>query len=246
MRGRHDRIAVIGALLVPPAIGAVLTPVRASVPNTDAALVLVAFVVAIAAFGNRAAGYLATFGAVVWFDFFLTVPYERLAITRRNDIQTAVLLLLVGMAVSELAVSARRRGRVVAADEALLAVTQSTAGLVARGESAQAVADQVCVQLQAVLGARACTFERSSVQPRGLRLEPDGSVRWGAALWDLAEHGFPDEKLSLPARYGGEVHGRFVLTPIAGTAPSLQARRSAVVLADLTGAAAAAGSRRTM
>jgi hypothetical protein len=67
MRRRHDRIAVIGALLVPPAIGAVLTPVRTSVPNTDAALVLVAFVVAIAAFGNRAAGYLATFGAVVWF-----------------------------------------------------------------------------------------------------------------------------------------------------------------------------------
>jgi K+-sensing histidine kinase KdpD len=35
----------------------------------------------------------------VWFDFFLTQPYERFTITRRTDIETTVLLLVIGVAV---------------------------------------------------------------------------------------------------------------------------------------------------
>jgi K+-sensing histidine kinase KdpD len=40
----------------------------------------------------------------VWFDFFLTQPYERFTITRRTDIETTVLLLVIGVAVTEIAV----------------------------------------------------------------------------------------------------------------------------------------------
>ena len=236
---RHDQIAVICALLLPPTVCAALILVRTSLPNTDAALVLVAFTVAVAAFGNRAAGYVTSVGAAVWFDFFLTVPYERLAITHRNDIQTTLLLLVVGVAVTELAVAARHRGRTAAADEALLAVMQSTAALVARGEPVESIADQVCVQLRAVLGARSCVFELAPVHLRGLRIESDSSLRWGAALWNLGEDGFPDETFDLPAHHGGEVYGRFALVPVPGTAPSMKARRAAIVLADLTAAAVA-------
>lgn len=146
-------------MVVPPAACAALIPARATLPNTDAALVLVAFTVAVAALGNRLAGYLAATGTAFWFDFFLTVPYQRLAITHRTDLQTTVLLLVLGAAVTELAVAARRRARVVAIDEALLAVVQSTAALVARGEPVGTVIDQVCVQLRAVLAAQGCTFE---------------------------------------------------------------------------------------
>ena len=235
---------MVCALLTPPAVCAVLIPARTTLPNTDAALVLVAFTVALAGFGNRVAGYLAALGTALWFDFFLTAPYERLTITHRTDIETTVLLLVVGMAVTELAVAARRRGRAVAIDEALLAVVESTAGLVARGEPAGAVTDQVCVQLRSVLGVRECVFEPAPVRIRGLRLEPDGSLCWGAAVWNLSEHGFPNEKLDLPARYGGEVYGRFTLTPVPGTAPNAHARRQAVVLADLAGAAVAAERTR--
>ncbi|MBR7837770.1 DUF4118 domain-containing protein [Actinospica durhamensis] len=239
MGKRRDRIAVICALVIPPAVCAVLIPTRTSLPNTDAALVLVAFTVAVAAFGNRFAGYLAALGTALWFDFFLTIPYYRLDITHRTDIQTTVLILLVGVAVTELAVAARRRGRVVAVDESLLAVVQSTAGLVARGERADAVTAQACVQLRAVLGARDCVFDPAPARVRGLRLEPDGSLRWGAAHWDLAENGFPDEKYDICARHEGEVYGAFTLTPVPHTAPSVHARRTAVVLADLAGAAVA-------
>ena len=77
---------------------------RASFANTDAALVLVAVVVAVAADGALAAGYLAAASSAVCFDFFLTQPYERFTISRRSDIETTVLLLVICVAVTELAV----------------------------------------------------------------------------------------------------------------------------------------------
>ena len=61
-------------------------------------------VVAVAMNGCR----LAALSAAVWFDFFLTRPYEHFSITRRADIETTVLLLVIGVAVTELAVWARR------------------------------------------------------------------------------------------------------------------------------------------
>ena len=65
-------------------------------------------VVAVAANGDRLAGALAAVSTAVWFDFFLTQPYERLTITRRTDIETTVLLLVIGVAVTEIAVWGRR------------------------------------------------------------------------------------------------------------------------------------------
>jgi Domain of unknown function (DUF4118) len=239
IRVRRDRFAVIAALIVPVAVCAVLIPVRTTLANTEAALVLVAFIVAVAALGNRGAGYVAAAGAAIWFDFFLTVPYERLAITRHTDAQTTLLLLCVGVATTELAVAARRRARAVAVDEALPAVVQSTAALVARGEGAGAVIDQVAVQLKAVLGLRGCVFEAGPGPVRGLHLEPDGVLRWGAAVWRLEEHGFPGERVDLTARHRGTLYGRFTLDPTPGTTPSIHARRISVVLADLTAAAVA-------
>lgn len=86
---------------------AVLVPFRHSFANTDAALLLVAGVVAVAALGNRPGGWLAAVSAGIWFDFFLTKPYEHFSITSRTDIETTVLLLVVGVGVTELAVWGR-------------------------------------------------------------------------------------------------------------------------------------------
>ncbi|HTJ67151.1 MAG TPA: DUF4118 domain-containing protein [Actinospica sp.] len=239
VRARHDRIAVAAALIIPPAVCAALIPVRTTLANAEAALLLVAFVVAVAALGNRVGGYLAAVGAALWFDFFLTVPYERLTITHHADAQTTALLLVVGIATTELAVAARRRARVVAVDEALLAVVQSTAALVARGTAAHEVTAQVTVQLKAILALRECAFQPGPGRVRGLRLEPDGALRWASARWNIEAHGFPNENVDLPARHRGEVYGRFALDPTPGTAPSIHARRVAVVLADLAAAAVA-------
>src|SRR5215470_20096846 len=52
----RDRLAVLGALVAPLALAAVLVPFRGSFPNTDAALALLLVVVAVAANGYRPAG----------------------------------------------------------------------------------------------------------------------------------------------------------------------------------------------
>jgi hypothetical protein len=234
---QRDRLALIAGLLVPLGACAGLVPVRGSFPNTDAALVLVAVVVAVAANGHRPAGVLAALSAAAWFDFFLTVPYERFTITRHTDLQTTLLLLAVGVAVTELAVWARRQRRVATADEAFLAVLTSTSGLVAAGERPERIAERVCVQLTALLGLRGARFEPGEARSRGLRFDADGELMWGGIAWNLGEHGFPDEPVELAARHGGVVRGRFLLDPVPGAAPAPEARHVAVVLADLAGSA---------
>jgi K+-sensing histidine kinase KdpD len=55
------------------------------------------------------AGLLAAVSSAVWFDFFLTVPYGRFTIDDRADIETTVLLILVGVAVTEICLWGRRQ-----------------------------------------------------------------------------------------------------------------------------------------
>ena len=77
--------------------------------------VLVALIVAIAVLGDRRSGFLATASATLWFDFFLTRPYEKFAITQHADIEIAVSLFVVGLIVTELA--ARNRHHFAVATE---------------------------------------------------------------------------------------------------------------------------------
>jgi K+-sensing histidine kinase KdpD len=79
---RRDGVVVLAGLVVPLALAAILVPFRGTFPNTDAALALILVVVAVAANGYRLAGILAAVSAAAWFDFFLTQPYERSAITQ--------------------------------------------------------------------------------------------------------------------------------------------------------------------
>ena len=108
-RVSRDSLAVAAGLLAPLALSVILVPFRGSFPNTDAALALLLVVVAVAAVGYRPAGYLAALSAAAWFDFFLTRPYGEFTITRRTDIETTVLLLAIGVMVTEIAVWGRRQ-----------------------------------------------------------------------------------------------------------------------------------------
>jgi len=239
-RAHRDGFALAGALAVPLILAVVLLPWRSSLPDTDTALVLVVGVVAVAANGPGGAGVLAAACSAVWFDFFWTVPYERFTITRGADIGTTVLLLLVGAAVSELAARGRRVRRIARADNAYLAAIGSTAGLAAAGAEPAAVIDQVAAQLTAILALRSARFEQGVFLGRPPRLDEHGRLVWGSAVWDLSKHGWPDEQIELRARNRGRVHGRFLLSPEPGAAPSPEARQVAVVLADQVGAALAA------
>ena len=237
----RDRIAVAIGLVLPAAVAAALTPFRSSFPNTDAALVLVAVIVAVAANGHRLAGILAAASAAVWFDFLLTRPYQTFSITHRTDIETTLLLLLVGAAVTELAVRGRRQRVLAVTDEAYLGAIGATAELVATTASMPDVTRLVQHQLISLLDLRDCRFEQTRFG--GLpRLEADGRLRWGDRHWDLDQHGMPASPVELLAEVHGRAYGRFVLDPTPGSMTPLPARRVATMLAHQVGAAFAGQS----
>jgi hypothetical protein len=238
----RDRVAVGAGLVLPLAVALVLVPFRTSIPNTDAALVLVAVVVAVAANGHRIGGLLAAASTAVWFDYFLTRPYEHLSITRSTDIETTVLLLCVGAAVTELAVRGRRQRVLAATDEQYLSAIADTAELASAGPSVSELSRLVQAHLITLLGLRGCEFERTRFG--GLpRLDASGGLRWGEKDWDLDQYGMPASKVELLAEANGRAFGRFVLDPEPGRLAPLAARRVASMLANQVGAAQASEAR---
>jgi len=231
------RVAIAAAVAAPLAVAAVLLPFRAAWSNTNVALLLVVVVVAVAAIGNRAAGALAAVSAFAWFDFFFTLPYYRFSIRSSSDLTTAVLLLVTGLAVSQLAARARRLKVVAITDEGYLAQLHRAAELGRTEKSPFAVVDLVKEQLIELLELAACRFEYGSLVGHPARLEPDGTVTKGHRRWDVEQFGLPTEEIELRTFGNGQYYGRFMMTPRPDSAPSMQARLVAVTLADQAGRA---------
>jgi hypothetical protein len=243
MTGRLSRehVAVLGGLAAPLALTVILVPLRAGFPNTDAALALILVVVAVAAAGYRPAGILAAASAAVWFDFFLTVPYERFTMTRRTDIETTVLIVAVGIAVTEIAVRGRRQHAAAARRAGYLDGINAAAGAVATGSAPLLLVDQVCEQLTGLLSLSACRFQDGTAGLGGPpRLRRDGQVVADGQIWDTGRDGLPPgTSTELLAEASGLLQGRFLLTPGPRTPVTLEQRLVAVALADQAGAALA-------
>jgi len=177
----------------------------------------------------------------VWFDFFLTQPYERFTITRRTDIETTVLLLVIGVAVTEIAVWGRCQ-RVTASRRAgYLDRINSAARAVAVGSSASVLTEQVTSQLTQLLSLRTCGFQYGVAGiGRPARLHHDGSVTVGHRALDVGAEGFPTgTDIELLVEGGGIFQGRFLMTPAPGGRATQEQRLLAVALADQVGAALA-------
>jgi hypothetical protein len=231
----RDRVAIAAALAVPLAGAAILLPWRSSWPNTNVALLLVVTVVAVAAGGNRVAGALAAVSAAVWFDFFFTVPYERFSIAHSSDVTTFLLLLAVGVAVSQLAARARHLKRVTIEDAGYLARIVDSAALTQTAGSPDAVIQHVSRELVGLLDLRDCRFEYGMLIGHPARLEADGRVLTRHGYYPVDEAGLPKDELELRTFTNGQYCGRFMMRPNPGARPSQRARLVAVTLADLAG-----------
>ena len=188
-------------------------------------------VVAVTANRYQLAGFLAALSAAVWFDFFLTQPYERFTINRRTDIETTVLLLVIGVAVTEIAVWGLCQ-RVAASRRAgYLDGINSAARAVATGSSASALIGQVTGQLTQLLSLRSCSFQYGVAGlGRPARLH-------GHRPLDVDAEGFPaGTDTELLVESGGIFQCRFLMTPAPGARPTLEQRLLAVALADQIGA----------
>jgi K+-sensing histidine kinase KdpD len=228
----RDHLAVLAGFAAPLALTAILVPFRGSFANTDAALALILIVVAVAAAGNRPGGYVAAVSAAVWFDFFLTRPYERFTINRAADVETTVLVLLIGIAVTEIAVWGRRQHADAGRRAGYLDGINDAARAAAAGESAAALIDRLTGSLTRLLGLRSCKFQYGVAGiGRPARLDRDGSVQGGSWVSGTG--------VELLAESAGRLQGRFLMQPGPGEIPSREQLLVAVALADQAGAALA-------
>jgi hypothetical protein len=237
IRRNRRALASVAALVVPLGVAAILAPFRATFADTASALVLVAVIVAVAAIGHRAAGFLATVSATLWFDFFLTRPYERLAITHRPDIETAVCLFVVGIVVTELAARNRHHHDAAVEGSDYVGLIHCISELAASGTPALEVIERVRTELIELLDLRECRYEPGLPERSRMRIEPSGQVILGGNVWGVHEMGLPGPELDLLVQARGQTLGRFVLKPTPGLPVALQPRVVAVAIADQVGAA---------
>jgi K+-sensing histidine kinase KdpD len=238
----RDHIAIAAGLAGPLALAAILVPFRSSFPNTDAALAMILLVVVVAAIGNRLAGYVAALSTAVWFDFFLTRPYETFTINRATDIETTVLLLVIGVAVTEIAVWGRRQHAAASRRTGYLEGINAAARVVATGSSPAALTDRVAASLTQLLSLRSCQFQYGIAGiGRPARLHNDGRVVFEAQTYDLHSVSLPEgTDIELLVESGGRLQGRFLMQPEPSARPTREQLLVATALADQVGAALAA------
>jgi K+-sensing histidine kinase KdpD len=242
-----SRLIVPVAVVAPIVTATVLIPFRDDVVGTNIALLLVVVVVAVAATGNRVAAALSAISAALSFNFFFTEPYYSLRIDSRDDVETAVLLLLVGLAVGELASRGLRARAAVARGRRDLASIYGLGALVAKGEDADYVLMATESELTHLLGLLSCRFE-TDVDPDAPILPViarDGSVKWGPTVWETARWGLPSDGATIPVWSRGVRLGRFVLTAPTAVPYTTEQLAQAVALVDQAGAALASRPANT-
>jgi len=242
---REHRLSVVGvaALLVPFGLALALVPFRGTFANTAAALTFLAVITAIAILGNRLCGVLALASSAIWFDFYLTKPYDFFTISHRPDLETTICIVAVGLIVNELAAANRRSYRRASQESDYVRATHQMAVMVGGDVMVAQVIEFACQCLRDVLMLRECTFEST---PSGLpyaRIIADGTVVHVGLQWPTKELGIPGPRAEILAQWRGEAFGRFVLTPTPGEPVSLDRRVVAVSLANLA-AGALANERR--
>jgi len=245
---RHRSAVLLLSIAVPLVACLALSPFRASVPSTSAALVLVLVVVAAAATGLRSAGMLAAVSGAVSFDFFLTAPYYRLAIDDRTDVETAVLLVLVGAAVTEIALWGRRQQAAASRQQGYLTgVLQTVSSVATKGADPVELTETVAGRLREVLDIDGCRFTTDPEPETDVRLGRDGEVTRAGRRVDVVRYGLPtDTEIELPVEDRSGPSGRYLLTAATRISrPGLEERRVAVALADQIGLVLAGGTQTT-
>jgi len=232
-------VIVAVAVGAPLAVCGLLVPFRGVVATTNAALLLVLVVVGVAATGSRVAGVVAALSGALWFDVLLTAPYGMLAIADRDDVETAVLLTVTGLAVTEIAMWGRRQQSRSSRREGYLAGVAAVARIVASGESSLPdLVERVARQISDVLDLDACRFEPTPAAD-GVLIDRNGTTTWDGHEIDVDRDGLPTmDEISLPVEHGGTSYGRYVLTSsTAVRRPDREQLLVAVTLAEQVGAA---------
>ena len=233
-------IGVAVGIPVTVAVAAVMATARSFFDTTNAALVLMIVVVAIAAVGGRTAGIVTALTAVISFDFFHTEPYLSLAIDSRDDIETTVLLLVVAVLVGTIATAGRSARRRETTARAEIRRIHRVAEAAASGSDPAQVIEVAQDELRALLQLQQSRFEALPIESGMVlpRLGRNGAVQGVTErqfrVTDDGRSGFelPASGVELPVLARGQHIGRFVLVPTPGVPVTLEDRLVAVAIAD--------------
>jgi hypothetical protein len=223
------------AFVGPVVVALALVPLRDEIRTSNVSLVLVLVVLAAAILGGRATGAVAALMSMAAFDFFFTHPYGSFTIDSRDDVETAVLLLVVGVVVGELVVRARRSRQLAMASRAEVVRVRRLSELAAGGESRGRLIGIVQGEIVSLLPVRQCRFEPWPT-PKDLPELTHNGVRSPGG--DLAVAPPLPERVALPVYGSGHAVGRFVIdleVGITGITVPPEDRALAVALADQLG-----------
>lgn len=232
----RSRWAVVGALTLPLAVSAAFEPLRGVFPSSEVVLVLIVVVLSMAVLGTRMAGAVASVSSAIWFDFFLTRPYFRFAISHRLDVESTVSIVVVGFIVTELAARNRHHAHASHEEVELLAMTcHHTESSASR--SWDEIVASTSAALVALLHLRECHYVAGDTHSPRPRLVADGEVVHVGLVWPVDDLGIPGPEAEILARWRGHACGRFVMTPSPGQPVSAIRRMVAVALATMAAAA---------
>ena len=193
------------------AIAGVLVPLRSTIDNTNVALVLVLVIVAAASFGAAPPGVTTSVVAALSFNFFHTQPYYSLRISDRFDIITTVLLVVVGLAVGEIAVLSHRHE--VVADEHATGARhlERVAALVGAARERRRGLGRRAHGLIAEMGLASCRFDPGMGLSHLPRIDRDGRLFEGEKYFTGGGFALPAEGVEILVERNGATLGRLVL-----------------------------------
>lgn len=243
---RYEHLGVRGAwvvaLVAPLAAAALMVPFRAHTQASNLALVMVAVVGASVVPGFRRAALLAGMSAGLWFDFFLTRPYETFSIERSGDIQTAALMTVAAVLVGTIAARRRKAGEKAERSGDEVIGLYVSAQMLSAGARAETVVETIAGQIRDLLFVAGCRYDPGYPAEDEPLIGRAGDLDWRGHNWSLLRHGWPLVDVSLPIDSGGRHVGRFLLSgPATGGPLILDRVLTALALADLAGAALGAG-----
>lgn len=189
-RSEGNPIARVAGALLPILVACLLVPFREELQGATMVLALVVVVVAVATTGDRVAAAIAAIVAAASFDFFLTRPYTSMRITSAEDIETALMLLIIGLLVGQLATwGSRRRAEASRARDELHRM-ELVADRIASDPGTLGLLDVVEREISEMMDLASCRY--SLAPPPVPELLPDGSI-------DASTHALVDGEFALPA-----------------------------------------------
>jgi K+-sensing histidine kinase KdpD len=228
--------ARLAAMAVPLATCAILSTVRDHINAAPSVLLLLLWVIGVAATGDRVAVLLAAVSGVAWFDFLLAPPYHRFTIIGSDGVETTfVLAAMICLAVTEIALWGYRQQARAARHSGYLDDVVCAASLVSEGEMpASALVEVVAHQIADVLGVDGCRYVETPVfDARVAILDHSGDINRAGHAVDVDRVGIPsNEYVAIPVRWGTRMVGHFLVISTSQVAyPSREQRRVAALLA---------------